>query len=360
MLGRIACVAAAALFTVTGTAHAQPAGDIEMSDDPATPAAPPLPTKDPRTAKKHATTGQQAALKADAFAKRNKPDEAKAHYEIALAAYSKAAELGDDINVYFHLAGVEDKLGKPIDAVKHYRLVMRAASGVDPRIAKQVSARLEEVMSKIGTVALTITPDGTVVTLGGEQVGVSPLPEPLVLLPGAHTFVLTAPGFQPRETEIKVEAGSESERKIELESVTIVIEKPRKVEPDEADEVTALKGPSMLPVYISGGISLALIGTAIVTGLAAQSQHDTFVAADSTASQRSDAREVGKNYAHLTDVCIVGSLAAAGFGAYWYIFQYRPALKEKAMAEDEPRSSKVTMVPWVQPDTSGFAVVGSF
>ncbi|MCX5741223.1 MAG: tetratricopeptide repeat protein [Proteobacteria bacterium] len=364
-------LASAIGISATGRrANAQPSDEIEVGDEgsgsggsgSAVSPGPAQPIqKDPRAAKKAFAAAQQMVAKADALVKRGKAEEAKAAYEGARVLFVEATDLGTDINYYFYLANVEDKLGKFVEAVAHYRLVLRAQSGVDPRIAKQNSAKLDEEMSKIGTVTLTVTPDGTAIVLSGEQVGVSPLPEPLVLLPGTYLFSFNAPGFQPKENELKVEAGSESERKIDLESVAIVIEKPRKVVGSEVDDQPKPRGPTMIPVYVAGGVSLALLGTSIATGLLASTQHDTFVAPDTTKTGRADARAVGKDYAHLTDALIGGAVVTAGFAAYWYVFQVR----NKKPPADTARNgkldvSKVDVVPWVQHDTSGLSVFGRF
>ncbi len=376
MLGRVAAIACStflgAALVLSHSSRAQPApgGDeIEIGDSgsgsgsgsgSATPAVKPVVQKDPKAAKKLVAAGQAASAKADGLAKRGKADDAKAQYEVAVTALQQATELGDDINVYFYLAGVEDKLGRFVESVRHYRLVLRAASGVDPKIAKQISAKLDEVMGKVGTVQLTVVPDGTTVSLLGEALGVTPLPEPLVLLPGTYTFELTAPGFDPKSTDIAVEAGSESERKIELESIKVIIEKPHKIGPDEVDKVT-VKKPTIIPALVGGGVAVALVGTAIVTGVLARHNHATFIAPDTKPVDRLDAQDAGKSYAHLTDALFGGAIAAAGFGAYWYVFQYRNKLHAHAETETSgSKMSKVDVMPWVESQSSGLTVFGRF
>jgi len=357
--------ALASTLLISSTALAQPEGEeIELEEQPAEdkpPEPPPPPKKDVKAAKKAFAAAQQQVVKGDGLAKRGKAEDARVAYEAALALFVTATDLGEDINYYYYLAQVEDKLGKYVEAVKHYRMVMRAQSGVNPAIAKVITTKLDEEMAKIGTVQLTVTPDGAAVMLGGEQVGTTPLPEPLVLLPGTYTFSFNAPGYQPKEAELKVEAGSESERKIELESVAIIIDKPRKVDPDEVEDKPQPKKPSMIPVFVGGGVALVALGTAIVTGMAASSQHDIFLDPNSTPTQRRDAKEVGTDYAHLTDAMLGVSIVAAGFTAYWYIFQVRPGMaKYDAETAGSTRTSKVDIVPWVQRDASGFTVLGRF
>ena len=77
--------------------------------------------------------------------------------------------------------------------------------------------------------------------------------EPLVLMPGTVTVSLTAVGYQPKDVEIKIEAGSESERKITLDPVPVVIKQVVKDEPEP--EPVKPKPPSKLPLYIGAGVT---------------------------------------------------------------------------------------------------------
>src|SRR5262249_54365227 len=162
--------------------------------------------------------------------------------ENAVTAFQKAIESGDDVGVNYQLAIVEDKLGIDAAAYKHLKLVVDPNANAKPDIAKKAQAKLDEISAKIGVVTLTITPPGTQVRLTGEQFGERPRTEPLVFDPGTYTLSFSAVGFQPKDAEIKVEAGSESERKIELEAVPVVV-KP--VEPDHDEPAPVAKGPDM-------------------------------------------------------------------------------------------------------------------
>lgn len=356
---RIAALASASfglLVAITTAAVADPpdGGEIELGEGSGS-AAPVQ--KDPKQAKKLVATGQQAAAKGDQLAKK-KPDDAKAQYEAAADAFRKAIDLGDDVNVYFYLAGVEAKLGKYVDAVKAYRTVLRAQQGVDPKLQKQVSGKLDEVMAQVGTLTLTVVPDGTNISIGNETVGTTPLPEPLVLMPGTYTLALSAAGYDPKTVEVKVEAGSENEKKVTLDSVKIVIERPHGVADTDTDKPPPPRPPSLVPVYVGGGVAAGFLVGTIVSGVLAKSNHDTFVNPNTLPGDRLDAKDTGVAYAHLSDACLAGTVVAAGFAAYWYVFQYRKHL-------DHHEPAKVSVAPWVEPNattptTAGLTVLGRF
>jgi hypothetical protein len=372
--GRIALASAVVVtFAVASTTFAQPAGggkddggEIDMGEGSAAatpPAAPPVVQKDPKAAKKTFANAQAIVAKADALAKRGKADDAKAQYAAAEAEYVKAIEQGDDVNVWFYLAGTEAKLGKYVQAVNAYRKVLRAQQGVDPKLQKQVSGKIDEVMNNVGTLALTVTPDGTNITIGSDVVGVSPLPEPLVLMPGQYTIGFTAPGYDPKQQDVKIEAGSESEKKIALDSVKVVIERPRKVGSDEIEKPAEPKKPTPIPAYIAAGVSAGALVATIWSGVLAKHDHKTFVAPGTSPGDRADAHDSGVAYAHLSDACLGGTVVAAGFAAYWYVFQYRKKLhRESAAGGSDSKMSKVDVMPWVEPEAnaSGLTVFGRF
>jgi hypothetical protein len=372
---RLALLVGASLC-ISSSVLAQPAeGEIEMEGDPpptpqpepaaATtaeqpaepaadqPAAPPAVVKDPKVAKKWLQAGDQLIKKGDQLTKQNKAPEALQQYENAVTAYQKAIEASDDVGLNYQLAIALDKAGMTPDALKHIKLVL-AAPGLKPALMKNAQKKLDELSMKVGTVALMITPEGTQVMMGDKQIGETPLAEPLVLMPGTHTVTLTAVGYQPKDVELKVEAGSESERTIALDPVPIIV-KPQVLDVEPIKE-EPIKGPSMLPVYIGAGATLGLVITATITGITAVNKHSWIVDPEVPPADRDAAASSGKTLALVTDLCIVGAVGAAAFTAYWYQYRYRPA---RAAAEQQ-KQAKVDVVPWVQPQAGGLTVAGSF
>jgi hypothetical protein len=324
---------------------------------PATPETPSdQPVKDPKVAKKWFAAAQQLVQKGDYFTRANKPADAKPQYENAVTAYEKSIEAGDDIATYYALAIVEDKLAHEAAAYKHLKLVLDPKAAAKPDVVKKAQTKLDDVSMKVGTVTLTIKPEGTQIQIAGKDVGEAPLAEPLVLDPGTYTLSFIAVGYQPKDAEVKVEAGSEAERKIELEPVKVVV-RPHEDEDLEPAKPPA-KPPTKLPLYIGAGATGGFILLATITGIRALGQHSTFTAANTPGLDRLDAQDNGKSFAHLTDAFIGGAVVAAGFTAYWYLYKYRPAARAYA-AETHP-VSKVQVVPWVQPDASGFVLAGAF
>jgi len=356
---RIVCLATAML--VAHVAHAAPpetgGGDIEMGGDPEPKPDDGAPVKDPKVAKKWLAAAKELVGKGDALAKK-KPDDAKAAYENAVIAYTKAIEAGDDLGVNFQLAQVEDKLGQTDAAARHYRIVATAKTGVPPALVKQAQAKFDDATTKVGLVTLTITPDGTTIANGAVKLGKTPLTEPLIFMPGTYTLTLSSDGYQPKDTELKIEAGSESERKLDLEPIKMTVETPPRIGATEETPAQPPAQVSKLPMYIGAGAAGALLVTSVITGLTANSWHNTFVGPNTSKDERTFAHDAGRHWAHVTDACLVGTVLAGGFAAAWYVFKIRAAGEHPA--ETVRIVPKVDMIPWVQPDAGGLGLAGSF
>jgi hypothetical protein len=309
-------------------------------------AAAAAPAKDPKLAHQKLAAAQDAERRGDADAARGHSSDAKAQWSNAAAAYQEAIAAGDDVTVNYALAVVEEKLGHHADAYKRLQIVAKA-DGVKPDVIKKVQAKLDDVTAKVGTVKLTVSPDGAQVSVAGNVVGTTPLADPLVLAPGGYTVTLSAPGYQPKDTELKVQAGSESEHKIALDAIPIAVTSHIQ----EPPPTPRPKQTSYVPLFIGGGVTLGFAVAATLTGIAAIHQHDIYVDPTTDEADRKNAQSTGRLEAHVTDACIVGAIAAAAVTAGWYYFT-------AANAPESP--SKVGVAPWVQPDASGLVVAGSF
>jgi hypothetical protein len=359
---RIGMILGAVVLALAAPAIAQPEGDIEMEPDPVTsdaePAEPPPIVKDPKVAKKWLQAAQQLDRKGDALTRQGKTADAKQQYDNAITAYLKAIEAGDDVSVYYALALVADKAGNTVDALKYLKTVLAPDSGVRADITKKAQAKLDELELKVGVVMLMVTPDGSTISVGGNQIAEAPMAEPLVLMPGTYMFSFAAVGYQPRDLEVKVEPGSETERAVELEPVPTVI-KPPVVDEPESEVVPVAQGPSKLPLYIGGGAAIGLFAVGTITGIMAVSRHGTFTDPQTSPVNREDAQASGKTLALVTDLCFVGAVGAAAFTTYWYLKKYKPQAQLHVERQAGIRP-KVDVVPWVQPQASGLAVAGAF
>jgi hypothetical protein len=288
---------------------------------------------------------QDAEKKGDADAAHGRANDARTQWANAEAAYQAAIDAGEDIAINVALAGVEDKLGHYTEAYKHLQLVA-SATNVKPDAVKKAQAKLDDLTARVGTVKLTIVPDGAQIAIGGNSVGTSPLADPLLLAPGNYTATVTAQGYEPKDVELKLQAGSEIDKKVTLEAVPIAV---ATTVHDAPPPPVAAPKPSYVPLIIGGGVTLGFVVAATLTGIAAIHQHDTFVDPTTDPADRDHAQSTGRLEAHLTDGFIVGAVAAAAVTAGWYYFK-----------GGDHETAKVGVAPWVQSDVGGIVAAGSF
>jgi PEGA domain len=287
---------------------------------------------------------QDAEKKGDADAAHGRATDARVQWTAAATAYQAAIDAGEDIAVNVALAVVEDKLGRYTDAYKHLQLV--ASANIKPDVTKKAQIKLDDLSARVGTVKLTIVPDGAQIAIAGTTVGTSPLAEPLLLAPGNYTATVTAQGYQPKDVELKLQAGSEIDKKVTLEAVPIAVAGVHEAPPPAPPSPK----PSYVPLMIGGGVTLGFAVAATLTGIAAIHQHDTFVDPGTDAADRDHAQSTGRLEAHLTDAFIVGAIATAAVTAGWYYFK----------GSSDHETAKVGVAPWVQSDVGGMIAAGSF
>jgi hypothetical protein len=366
------CLALAA----AAPASAQP-GEVEMEPD----GEPPIPDLGPpddgpappvepdpamkAAAKKLLDGGDGFLKKGDYYAKRKKQDKAVIEYERSLAAYQKAFELIGNPKIYYPIATAEEKLGRWLDAAIHLRRFLTSSGEIDAKLQADAEARLETIKLNLGVLALNVQPEGAQVSIDGNVIGTAPLPEPLFLAPGEYALAISADGYKPMEQQLTIEAGSESERAIELESAAVIIDAPVRP-PPPPEPPPQPPAPSKMVLYVAGGATLALFAGATTTGILAMGKNSTFKD-DPESSAGEAARTSGKNLALLTDGLIIGTVVAGGLAAYYYTKIYKPRRREyNQKLEDRrngamvrvrrPEGPKVIVTPWVQGDGGGFVL----
>jgi Cornifin (SPRR) family/PEGA domain len=331
-----------------------PDPDPAKAKAPADPGKAPAPAaaKATKTAKQWHAEAATAIRKGDALVRARAADAAKQAYEEASAALEHAIAASEPAarsGLELELAVVEEKLGRLARAADRLRTII--AGTTRPEVIKRATARLDALTTKIGLVMLIVKPDGATIAVDGAVVGTSPLPRALALMPGRYQVRIAAEGREPRKLDIDVEAGSESERTIELAKSPPVAPPPLAGRGPGA----AQAAPSRRPLIVGASVTGGLLVVATVTGILATAKHSTFASLDAEPSTRADARDVGKTLALTTDLCLAGAVAAGAFTAYWYLAKYRPGRVERVTARP-----KVGVTPWVKNTASGFQLVGSF
>ncbi|HET7545740.1 MAG TPA: PEGA domain-containing protein [Polyangiaceae bacterium] len=260
-------------------APAAPAAKPTAAKPTAQPAAKPTATKGP------ATTGGAPDKKTKDAARKAYGEGEKAYaagdFSAAYTGYSKANELIPSVQASYWVAKSLDQGGKTDEAIKGYEALL-----ADPNASKlgeeklaDANARLTALKaSLVGEITVTTAAPGAVLLVDGTpQPG--PLPAVLKLSPGPHKLTLTAEGYDPKELDLQVQAGTKVQQSVEM-----VPKAPPPPPPPPPVAETAPPPPpppaekhSKVPAYVTLGIAAggAVVGTIFgVKALSAKSDFD--------------------------------------------------------------------------------------
>jgi len=202
-------------------------------------------------------------------------------FSAAYTGYSKANDLIPSAQASYWAAKSLDQGGKTDDAIKGYEALL-----ADPNVSKigedklaDAHARLTALKaSLVGEVTVSTAAPGAVLLVdGAPQPG--PLPTVLKLSPGPHKLTLTAEGYDAKEVDLQVQAGTKVQQSVEMAPHA-----PPPPPPVPVAEVAPPPPPppaekhSKVPAYVTLGIAAggAVVGTIFgVKALSSKSDFDS-------------------------------------------------------------------------------------
>jgi len=302
--------------------------------------------------------GDRAMKSGNYQTRRKRAKAAKKAYERALKAYEKAFELYPLAQIYFPIGLAEQKLGRHLDAIRHYQQLLDEVEDLKPALKKEVDKRLAEVKNHVTVLTLKISPDGANIVVDEEDKGTAPLAVPLYLKPGEHTIAVTASGHVLYEKKETFEAGDQT-RDVKLEKVPVVVKKtpPKK----KKKKKTKVAGPAKGKLMIGVGATVGMTSFALIFGLVALNKHGRFSDENMDQAGRDNAASSGKKYALISDLFWLGAIAAGAYTAYYYLKVYQP--KKRSMERNAARTKRVPelwVAPYVGTSQGGVAAGGRF
>jgi len=200
----------------------------------------------------------------------------------AYTAFSKALELIPTPAAAYWAAKSLDQQNKADDAIKAYEALL-----ADPNVSHLGDEKQSDAQTRLATLKAGQVGEVTVSSAAlGAQLAVDGAVQPglmpivLRLAPGPHKLTLTAPGYDAKDVDVDVKAGTKVDQKVDL--VEHVAPPP---EPPPAPEATPAGPPpappekhSKVPAYVTLGIATggAIVGTIFgVQALQSKSDFDS-------------------------------------------------------------------------------------
>ncbi len=277
----------------------------------------------------------------------------------ALAKYHEAYDAFPSPKLYFVMARAEEALGKLAQALTHYEQFLAEVADVKKPLKKQVGKSIAGLLKKVGVVTFQLDAEGAVITVDGTPVGESPMEKPIYVDPGPHTFGATLDGMMPAKIEQTVGPGEQATILLELKEAPRKVKKPTpepegETEPEpETPEAVSPGRPSRTGFWIGLTLTGVLLTTGTITGIMAMGAHDDFLDESKSLDDRKAAKDSGETLAIVTDVCIVGGLAAGAYTTWYY-------LKKMRGSREAPATSGARVTPIAGPTFAGASASFAF
>jgi len=314
-------------------------------------------------ARKLLAAGDTLMKQGDRQERHGRQEQAKEKYEKALRAYEEAYDRFPAAKIFYAIGTAELKLGRYLEAIRHFRQLLQEAESVSDELRTQVEINIDEAKQYVAVLRFRVQPDGAVITVDGEDIGVAPYEEPLFVAPGEHTIAVSAEGYAPFETTVTMEAGAESDRTVDLEKTRVVVEEPKPKPPKPKPRKPRPPPPGRTTLLVGVAVTAGMAVAASITGIMAMGKHGDFTDETLPPSERDAARDSGKRLALVTDLLWLGTVAVGAYTAYYYFGIYQPAKRghERRMRlEDSREARRLWVVPYAAAEGGGVAVGGTF
>ena len=152
-------------------------------------------------------------------------------FEQAVESFQAAAELVPSADLWYNIARGYEELRRYDDAAEYYRRYLR--DRIDPPDRARIETHIAELeraheeqrrqardVPTMGSLRVDVDQEGASVTVGGDDVGVSPLTDPLAIAPGLHTLRVNLDGYVPFRSDVRVLAGVTTLADVNLEPIT--------------------------------------------------------------------------------------------------------------------------------------------
>jgi hypothetical protein len=290
----------------------------------------------------------------------------------ALVSFQQAYAVMHKPAVVWNLALTEEKTGRPVDALGHFREYLRVAPAVDPDRAR-AQKHIDGLLAATGHIDVA-GPVGAAITVDGTQaVGATPLAEAIDVTPGHHevearlgTVVKTVgidalagqtmhADFRGMDTAAAPGAPGATAPQAEGATPPPGSEPP----PPVPEQPSAYVAPTarLVTVIAVGGAAVLAGGAGLAFGLAStdkasaanslrgQTGNCIGVTTGKCAQLASDTSTQQSDHVASTALWVVGGVLAAGAVGAFFVW---------------PRAAAVSVAPAVGPASAGLTAVGTF
>lgn len=290
-------------------------------------------------------------------------------YEGALSEFNEAYRLKPHPSVRVNIANCYERLGKPVEAVKHFEAYLsEAGTSIPSAERRQIQRTVARLQRAIGTLTLQLSPPGATVRIDGQPVD-QVSSGPISLAEGAHVLEVEAPGYAPERRQIAVRGQDRTVETIALASTSPQRSTSAVAQTDDTETWSKLHFKLTTPVLVAGGITAAILVSAIVTGVLALSADSDFEDAlarsrdpslnpaqrDEVVRDGQDSADTANTLATVTDVLLIGTVIGAGVTTFLLFTE-----ADKERINTQASRPRLMASPYVDRNQAGFTLKGRF
>jgi hypothetical protein len=253
----------------------------------------------------------------------------KGDYANACEQFRASDKLDPAVGTELNLAECEEKRGRLASAWELYRTVADKLSESDERLGLARS-RIQALAPRVPRVALSLAanaPKNCTIRAGSLEIGAAALGVGLPLDPGAHEFVVSAPGFESRAFQIQLAEGEA--RALEVEPGNAVSNLKPATRPASSSTTnppattTGNHSSKRTLGFALGGVGIVSLGVGAVSGaLMLNKKHtvaDECHADKSCSSAGLSAAQSGRTLEMISNVAWIAGAATLAAGAYFVL-----------------------------------------
>ncbi len=285
-------------------------------------------------------------------------------FDEAYAGFKASYDVVASPNSHLMMARCLRDGGKTLQAYREFEAVVTEAAAAAARDAKykesEQAARTESraLRAQLALVTLRITgaPPNTRITLADQSVDITQLNDPIPVLPGKVSVVVSAPGKTDVRRDLMLSGGSEEVVSIDLAKEwtpqPVAAPAPAPVQAHASGNVMGLSKRQW--AYVAGGVGAAGVLTFGVFGLMNNAKYGDLQ--DSCPNghcppDRSDDIDAGKRYQTIANIGLVVGVVGLGTGTTLYLMSRK--------SQNAPESGTST-VPEVAVGPGSVTVRGQF
>lgn len=141
-------------------------------------------------------------------------------FRLAVIEFERAHELVPDHRVLYNIGQVRIQLGDYAKArIALERYLKEGAGKIAPAREESVKTDLEMLSGRTATLQVECNVEGAEVSIDGEVVGTTPLPDPILMNAGEHTIEVRKADYQTRSLRHTLAGKDAGDVKVELEKI---------------------------------------------------------------------------------------------------------------------------------------------